>query len=40
MDANTAVSWVNDNKMVANRRKFQLKFLARKKSIEKATSFV
>ena len=40
MDANTAVSWVNDNKMVANPRKFQLKFLARKKSIEKATSFV
>ena len=34
MDANTAVSWVNDNKMVANPRKFQLKFLA------KATSFV
>ena len=40
MDANTAINWVNNNKMVANPRKFQLKFLARNKSIEKATFFV
>ena len=40
MDANIAISWLNNNKMVANPKKFQLMFLARIKSIEKETSFV
>ena len=39
MDANIAINWLNNNKMVANPKQFQLKFLARK-SIEKEMSFV
>ena len=36
MDANIAINWLNNNEMVANRKKF----LARNKSIEKEMSFV
>ena len=40
MDANIAITWLNNNEMVANHKKFQLMFLARNKSIEKEISFV
>ena len=40
MDANIAINWLNNNKMVANPKKFQFMFLARNKSIEKEISFV
>ena len=40
MDANIAINWLNDNKMVANPKKFQLMFLVRYKCIEKEMSFV
>ena len=40
MDANIAINWLNDNKMVANPKKFQLMFLVRYKFIEKEMSFV
>ena len=40
MYANIAINWLNNNEMVANRKKFQLMFLARNKSIEKEICFV
>ena len=40
MDDNIAINWLNDNKMVANPKKFQLMFLVRYKCIEKEMSFV
>ena len=39
MDANIAINLLNNNKMVAYPKKFQLMFLARNKSIEKEMSF-
>ena len=40
MDSNIAINGLNNNKMVANPKKFQLMFLAKNKSIEKEMSFV
>ena len=40
MDANLAINWRNNNKMVADPKKVQLMFLARNKSIEKEISFL
>ena len=39
MDANIAINCLNNNKMVANSKKFRLVFLARNKSIKKEMSF-
>ena len=40
MDANIAINWLNNNKMVPNLKKIQLLFLASNKSIEKEMSFI
>ena len=40
MDANIPINWLNNNKVVANPKKFRLMSLARNKSTEKEKSFV
>ena len=40
MDDNIAIDWLNNTKMVANPKKFQLMFLGRNKNIEKEISLL